>query len=313
MEATSLVFFANVVDAGSFSAASRSMGLDRSNVSRKIRELEQQLASQLLRRSTRSMELTEAGAFFYERCCLVRAEVEYAYKSMLDLSGSVRGTVTMSCPPMLGREIMAPLLVDFCRQYPLVDLKLILTNRVTDLITEKVDLCIELTNTPNPATVARELLTVNWLICGSASYLADKPVPTHPADLSKLAWVDQINRGLLELKGSAHDVERVRVKTRLECIDLALVHRTLTEGLGVGVLPDYIANPSLRDGKLTRILSGYTVQGMPWSTLYAITLPTRYMPSKVKALVDFITREFKRQADSSEAKLAGRDPSNPTG
>nr|MBF0685207.1 LysR family transcriptional regulator [Pseudomonas sp.] len=71
MQATSLVFFADVVDAGSFAAASRSMGLDRSNVSRKIRELEQQLGSQLLRRSTRSMELTEAGAFFYERCCLV--------------------------------------------------------------------------------------------------------------------------------------------------------------------------------------------------------------------------------------------------
>jgi len=304
MEATSLVFFANVVDAGSFAAASRSMELDRSNVSRKVRELEEELGSQLLRRSTRSMELTEAGAFFYERCCLVRAEVEYTYRSMLDLSGSVRGMVTMSCPPMLARGIVAPLLVEFCKQYPLVDLKLLLTHNVGDLITQKVDLSLQMTNSPDPSTVARELMKVNWVICSSERYLADRPLPKHPSELTDLAWVDQVNRSHLELKAEGQEIERARIKTRLQCIDLAFVERALTEGFGVGVLPDYIANPSLRDGKLTQVLSGYTVHGMPWSTLYAVTLPTRYMPSKLKALVDFITRPFQRQEGAQDPASA---------
>lgn len=240
------------------------------------------------------MELTEAGAFFYERCCLIRAEAEYAYKSMLDLSGTVRGTVTMSCPPMLGREIIAPLLVDFCQQYPLVDLKLILKNHVTDLITEKVDLCLKLTNEPDPSTVARKLLEVNWLICGSPAYLAGTAEPGCVSDLSGMAWIDQFNRGHLELTTAAGDTERIKIKTRLECVDLALVHCALLDGLGVGVLPDYIAEPSLKQGRLMQIMSDHTLQGMPGSTLYAITLPTRYMPSKVQALLDFMIRAFRR-------------------
>ncbi|CAG2145515.1 LysR family transcriptional regulator [Cupriavidus numazuensis] len=291
MEATSLVFFANVVDAGSFAAASRQMGLDRSSVSRRINELEQELGSQLLRRTTRSMELTEAGAFFYERCSLVRAEVDYAQKAMWDLSGSVRGTVTLSCPPMLAREVVAPLTVDFCSQYPMVDLKLILKNHVPDFPGKKVDISLQITDSPAPSVVARKLASVHWLICGSPAYLADKAEPSSPADLARLAWVDQYIRDFLELD-SGEDIERVKIRTRLECIDLTLLRRALTEGLGVGVLPDYVAQSALKAGRLRRLMAGYTVQGTPGTTLYAITPPTRYMPAKVKVLLDFIVRAF---------------------
>lgn len=291
MEATALVFFADVVDAGSFAAASRRMGLDRSNVSRRINEMEQQLGSQLLRRTTRSMELTEAGAFFYERCCMVRAEVDYAQKAMWDLSGSVRGRVTVSCPPMLAQEIIAPLLVDFCRQYPLVDLKLILKNHVSDLLTGKVDISLKLTDSPEPATVARRLASVRWLICASPAYLADKAEPASPADLARLDWVDQWKREFLELDGG-HGIERVRIHMRLESIDLTLLRRTLVDGLGVGVLPDYAAQPALEAGRLKQLMADYTVLGAPGTTLFAMTPPTRYMPSKVKVLLDFLAKAF---------------------
>lgn len=294
MQASLLVFFADVVDAGSFSAAARRMGLDRSNISRRIHELERQLGCQLLRRSTRSMQFTEAGAFFYERCCVVRAEVDYAHKSLLDLSGDVRGKLTVSCPPMLGREVIAPLLVEFCNRYSLVDLKIKLKNYVGDLIPEKIDLCITVTDGPAPDVVARPLAHVDWLVCSSPAYLADRPMPRQPEDLASVAWVGQLERDTLELAGPKGP-ERTRIKTRMECVDLHLVRRALVEGMGAGVLPDYIAAPALQDGSLVQLLQGYTAQGMPGSTLYAITLPTRYMPSKVKALVEFVVEAFARR------------------
>lgn len=291
MDAAVLVFFANVVDAGSFAAASRLLGLDRSNVSRRINELEQELGLQLLRRTTRSMELTEAGEFFYERCCVVRGEVDYAHKAMWDLSGAVRGTVTLSCPPMLAREIMASPLVDFCHRYPLVDLKVILKNNVRDLIAEKIDICLTVTDAPGPSTVARRLCAVGWVICSSPDYLAARATPRCPADLAGLAWVDQFERDFLEIDG-VNGRERVKLSTRLQCTDLTLLRCALVEGLGVGVLPDYVAHRALQDGRLTQLMGEYTVQGTPGTTLYAVTAPTRYMPSKVKVLLDFMTENF---------------------
>jgi DNA-binding transcriptional LysR family regulator len=291
MDATALVFFANVVDAGSFAAASRLMGLDRSNVSRRVNELEQELGTQLLRRTTRSMELTEAGAFFYERCCVVRAEVDYAQKAMGDLGGAVSGTVTLACPPMLAREIMASRLVEFCHQYPLVDLKVILKNNVRDLIAEKVDISLSVTDAPGPSTVARKLCPVRWIVCSSPGYLAARATPRGPADLVGLAWVDQFERDFLELD-DGNGRERVKLATRLKCTDLTLLRCALVEGLGVGVLPDYVAHRALQDGTLVQLLDGYTVQDTPGTTLYAVTAPTRYMPSKVKVLLDFVAQNF---------------------
>jgi len=308
MDASSLVFFANVVDAGSFAAAARLMGLDRSNVSRRITELEEQLGSQLLRRTTRSMELTEAGAFFYERCCVVRAEVDYAHDAMWDMGGSVRGTLTLSCPPMLAREIMSPLLVEFCNQNPHVDLKVILKNLVHDLIAQKVDVSLAVTDAPHPSTVARKLSAVRWLVCSSPAYMAGKATPRSPADLAALAWVDQFNREFIELTG-ATGRERIKIKTRLECVDLTLVRCALIEGLGVGVLPDYVAHTALKSGRLKQLVSSCEVQGTPGTTLYAITPPTRYMPSKVKALLGFITKAFDRHGGLSRLADVRKDDS----
>jgi DNA-binding transcriptional LysR family regulator len=218
---------------------------------------------------------------------------------MWDLSGSVRGTVTLSCPPMLAQEVVAPLLVDFCSLYPLVDLKLILKNHVPDFLARKVDISLQITDAPDPSTVARKLASVRWLICGSPAYLAGKPVPASPADLAGLEWVDQFIRDYLELDGG-DGVERVKIHTRLECIDLTLLRRALVEGLGVGVLPDYVAQSAIKAGRLRALMTDYAVQGTPGTNLYAITPPTRYMPSKVKVLLDFIAQAF----SGSEGSLA---------
>lgn len=291
MEASSLVFFAQVVDAGSFSAAARALGLDRSNVSRRIRDLEQQLACQLLRRSTRSMELTEAGAFFYERCCVVRAETAYAHASLLDLSGAVRGALTVSCPPVLGRDVLAPLLVSFCERHPHVDLQVILRNHVEDLIPAKIDVCITIAHGPAPGTVARVLAAVDWVICASPAYLAGQPLPQQAADLARVAWIDQSEREWLDLVGPLGST-RVKTRTRLACVDLPLVRGALIQGMGVGVLPDYIAAAALREGSLVRLLPDHVVQGTPGNTLYALTPATQYVPTKVKALMELITAAF---------------------
>ena len=139
--------------------------------------------------------------------------------------------------------------------------------------------------------MARWLANVAWKLCASPDYLAAHALADDPGAMSALDWIDQLEHDSVEFEGPA-GTQRVKVRTRLACADLSLVRTALLQGLGVGVLPDYIAGAALRDGSLVEVWPDYRLLGTPGGGLYAITLPTRYMPTKVKALVDFLVRAF---------------------
>jgi DNA-binding transcriptional LysR family regulator len=291
----SFVFFAAVVDAGSFVNAARNLRMDRSNVSRRIRRLEQDVGAQLLRRTTRRMSLTEAGAVFYERCARVRAEVEQAQKALDRVHATVRGPLHVSCPPMIGRMYFAPLFAEFCRRYPDVNLQVTLKNDVVDLVGDGVDIALRLTDDPGSARVARELARVHWTICASPEYLAAHGMPRVPEDLARHAWLGVRARSALELvRGSEH--RRVFVTARLQCGDYAFLREAAVAGLGIGVLPSYVASQELRRGRLHIVLGEYRLSPSPGDRLYAITLPSRHTPPQVRALLDFLKEKFRPAA-----------------
>lgn len=138
------MFFAAVVDAGSFVNAARRLGIDRSNVSRRIRNLEREVGAQLLRRTTRRMELTENGALFYERCAVIDAEVQNAPEGAAEPAFVGARTVEPELPPMLGREFSAPAaaVAAFCHGCRDVSLRVTLKTNVNDLIGEGIDVAL---------------------------------------------------------------------------------------------------------------------------------------------------------------------------
>jgi DNA-binding transcriptional LysR family regulator len=277
----------------------------RSNVSRRIRKLEQDVGAQLMRRTTRRMSLTETGALFYERCAVIGADVEEARKALHSLHASVRGPLHVSCPPMVGRIYFAPLFAEFCLKYPDVALHVTLKNNVIDLVGEGVDVALRLTDEPGSTVVARELARIDWIFCASPKYLRANGVPKVPEDLARHAWLGQRGRLALEMtRGTEH--RRVVVSSRLECTDFSFLCEAAVAGLGIGFLPSYVASDALRRGKLRTVLDDFRLSQSPGDSLYAITLATRFPPPQVRALLEFLKERFAPRAPWEHAGTGGR-------
>ena len=294
MEQSPYLFFAEVVEAGSFAMAARRLGMDRSNVSRRIKELEHSAGVQLLRRTTRKMVLTDLGSAFYEQCLAVRSEVEQAKNLLLSQGDVVRGALHVSCPPAIGRLYLVPLFEAFCRLYPAVALQITLKSGVLDLIEERIDVAIRFTNEPSQHQVARVLGHTQWIFCASPSYLAEHGTPQFPEDLAHLAWLGMRTRMELQLRKEAA-LHRVVLRSRVACPDYALLGQMACDGLGVCLLPVYVASRELARGGLVQVLVDYQIEPTPGSTLYAITLPGIHSSPQVKAFVKFLAETVQAQ------------------
>ncbi len=281
------LFFAEVVEAGSFAIAARRLGMDRSNVSRRIKELEHTAGVQLLRRTTRKMVLTDLGAAFYEQCLAVRSEIEQAKNLLLSHGDGVRGPLHVSCPPAIGRLYLVSLFEAFCRRYPAVSLQITLKSGAVDLIDERIDVAIRFTNEPSPHQVARVLGQTHWIFCASPDYLAEHGAPQFPEDLAHHAWLGMRTRMELQLRKETA-LHRVVLRSRVACPDYALLGQMARDGLGVCLLPVYVASRGLPQGGLVQVLADYQIEPTPGSTLYAMTLPGIHSPPQVKAFVQFL-------------------------
>lgn len=291
MDLSSYLFFASVVEAGSFSIAAQRLGMDRSNVSRRIKELEGNAAAQLLRRTTRKMILTELGEVFYAQCVNIRGEVEQANSILHSLTSAVRGPIHVNCPPALGRLFLIPMFEKFCRRYPAVSLRLTLKGGAIDLVEERVDVALRFTDDPEPNYIARPLGKTQWLLCASPAYLVERGIPTVPEDLVGHSWLGVRSRMELNLSDD-FEGHRIVLTSRAACADYALLGQMAIDALGIAILPGYVASNALGHGTLQTLLSGYRIEPTPGSTLYAITIPSLYVPPQVKAFVNFVKEEF---------------------
>ena len=197
-----MAVFARVVDAGSFSAAARQLGLTPSAVSRQVARLEAVLRVRLLERTTRKLRLTQAGTAAYERC----QSLWTAAREVLALSdtqtATPRGLVRVSMAKAVGRQLIHPLMPGFLRAYPEVDVQLIITDRTVDLFEDGIDLAIRATDSPPPGLAGRPLMQLHHGIYASPAYLAAHGTPTHPRDLAQ--------HSCLYLGEDERDVERQR-------------------------------------------------------------------------------------------------------
>ena len=180
-----MAVFARVVDAGSFSAAARQLGVTPSAVSRQVARLEDVLRVRLLERTTRKLRLTEAGTAAYSRCQAMVA----AAREVLALSdtntATPRGLLRVSMPKAFGRQVVHPLMPAFLRQYPEVDVQLVITDRTVDLFEESIDLAIRITDAPPPGLAGRPLMRIPHFVCASPAYLAERGQPGHPRELAQ--------------------------------------------------------------------------------------------------------------------------------
>jgi DNA-binding transcriptional LysR family regulator len=290
-----LLFFAKVVEHGGFNAASRVLGIPKSRLSRRVAGLEEQLGVRLLQRTTRKLALTEVGASFYEHCQAMLAEADAAEESVSRVTAEARGLIRVSCPELLAKTELGPLLPRFMQQHPQVRLLLEATNRRVDLIEDGIDVAIRVRSVieDSASLVARRLGIARQVLVASPALLLQYGTPASPADVARLPalsmnWPD--GRGHLALLDAVgHDYSVQIDQPRLITDDLMVLTEAAEAGLGVAQLPVQLCHAALAAGRLVRLLPDYIIPG---GILHAVFPSRRGLVPAVRAFIDFLAAEL---------------------
>jgi len=278
-----MLVFAEVVATRSFTEAARRLGLSKASVSREVTRLERRLGAQLLRRTTRSMSLTEVGEVFYAGCQRVAEEAEEAERSVGALQAEPRGEIRFCASVSLGQLHIAPHLPAFLARYPKVRLRMDLTDRMVDLVSEKYDLAVRISGRLADATlVQRRLCPIHFVVCAAPKYLARHGTPRSPAELERhnclgvaaVPWRLMLSRKrALRLQGDLHFDNGDALR------------RVAVLGHGIVCLPTYLVGEDLRAGRLVRILPEQLVLE---ASAFAVQPQNRNPSPKVRALVAYL-------------------------
>jgi DNA-binding transcriptional LysR family regulator len=289
----SMAIFAHVVETKSFSAAARRLNMSKSQVSKHVTQLEKSLGARLLNRTTRAMSLTDAGAVLYEYCAHIVEELDAAKRQLSQLRSEPRGLLNISSSVAFGSLHIVPFLPEFLSLYPAVKVSMTLTDRFVDLAEEGYDVTIRITQKPAENLVARRLARASHTICATPEYFARHGTPQMPADLERhncLTYTSTSSNSLepWRLQGPEGEIP-VHASGNLKLDNAAAMSRAVLSGLGIALLPTFIISQDLQAGRLQSVLSGYSPLER---SVYAIYLPNRHLPSKVRAFIDYLLERF---------------------
>lgn len=289
-----MAIFARVVEARSFSGAARTLGLTKSAVSKRISRLESLLGMQLLRRTTRSLSLTEAGRALYDRAAQAVALCHDASGAVAELTERPNGLLRVTAPVTFGRLRIAPLLSPFLAAHPQVQVQLVLLDRPVDLADEGFDVAIRLTRTLPADVVARRLASVRYVLCAAKGAFARSRLPRTPEELAGVPCLRYGGgeTGSVWCFDDGEGNRRVRVSGPLWVNNSEALRDAVLAGTGVALLPDFVVEQDLREGRLRRLLHTWTPRAPFGTEACAVWLPDRHMPPKMRAFVDFLQISF---------------------
>jgi DNA-binding transcriptional LysR family regulator len=289
-----MTVFVRAVDVGSFAGAAQQLGIAKSIVSRRILSLESRLGTSMFHRSTRRLSLTETGLAYYERARRILADVAEAEDVASQLHGELKGRLKVALPMSFGYRHLSPVVTDFLRAHPQVDIELDLNDRRVDLISEGFDIAVRIGSLPDSSIISRTLAPCRHVVCASPAYLATHGKPQTPAELASedhlcLAYNNRPRaeqwRFLIDGIWTA-----VPVKARyIHSNNGDILCEAAIAGLGIVVLPTFIVNDAVATGALEVLLAGYEVAS---PSILAVWPPSRHVSGKVRAFVDLLAKRF---------------------
>jgi DNA-binding transcriptional LysR family regulator len=282
-----MAVFARVVEEEGFTAAARALGISKAAVSKQVAGLEDRLGVRLLNRSTRRLGLTEAGRDYYERARRILAEVEEAEQSAQSRQANPRGRLRVNAPVTFGIAHLAPVVPQFMRRYPQVEVELVLNDRFVDLIEEGFDLAIRVADLPSSSLIARRLCETRQVTAASPSYLKARGVPRHPRDLAghDCLLYSYLASGEEWRYADGDEVFGVRVNGPLRANNGDVLRHAAAAGLGVVYAPEFVLAQALAAGDLTPVLEEWRA---PASGVHAVYSPGRPLGAKLRVFVDFL-------------------------
>ena len=289
---SSMRVFLRVLEQGSLSAAARELKISPAGVSNHLRDLEEWLGTRLLNRTTRKLNLTEAGHGFRERCERILAEVAEAQSAAAYLKARPRGVLRVNAPVTFGIRHLGSAIADYLEQNREMRIDLVLNDSVVDFLEEGFDMAIRIGNLADSRLVARRLTLSRFVVCASPRYLNIHGTPIHPEELSAhhcLEYTLRTPSGCWLFKGANEEEVSVNVSGRLTATNGDLLREAAVRGLGITLAPTFIVAEDLQHGRLQALLREYTVKS---TAVYAVHAAGRIPPPKLRSFIDFLASRF---------------------
>lgn len=284
-----------VVEHGGFAPAARRLGQAPSSLTRQLNALEESLGTLLMNRSTRSVTLTEAGQQYYEEARRILEDLVNADRAVSELSGPPSGRIKVTMPVAFGRLHVAPALPAFLRQYPQIRLDLHLSDAVTNLVEDRLDIAIRLGALSLSNLLARKLAPHRRIICASPDYLGEHGTPGEPGDLARhncLLFDYQTTEHSWTL---ARDGKRMKVAVtgNLRANNSEILREAAIGGAGLILMPTWLVGADIAAGRLTPLLENWTPSpGAEEGAIWAVYQPNRRGSRKVASFLDFLSQHF---------------------
>lgn len=297
MNLTDLTLFAEAARAGSLAAVAKARGTDPSTVSRKLAALEESLGVRLFQRTTRSLSLTEAGDLYLTRALPLIEELSRIGAEARETRSKPTGSLRLTTSVTFGQAMILPLLPAFRTAYPDLRLECLFTDQNLDLIADRIDLAVRLAPAIEGDVVAARLMTTRYRVVAAPAYLADAPPLTTPEELARhklllftirpfrTRWQFRDGAGTLEIPVTGD----ILISPAGAILDAALA------GLGVALLPNYLTDPHITSGRLTRLFASHEVTATSFDTGAWLVYPSRsFLPAKTRAMIDFLSAALPR-------------------
>lgn len=290
--ASEMAAFVRVVDSKGFSAAAAGLGRTPSAVSKLITRLETRLGVRLLQRTTRALHLTAEGEAFYGAARRIVAEIETLESEITGQSGTPHGPLKVTTSLAFSTHQLAPIIGEFLERYPAVQLELLPTDRVVDVIDERIDVAIRIGKLADTSFMARKIGEDVRLICAAPSYLARRRAPQRPEDLARHECIvnrdrPELNKWPFRIDGS---IRLIEVGGRLAVNEGEAQMRLALQGLGIVCLTRLTLAGAIRRGELVPLLGDfYAEEPVP---IHAVYPHRRHLAPKVTAFVNFLIEKF---------------------
>lgn len=284
--------FVAVVETGSFTAAAERLDTAKSGVSRRVSALEERLGVQLVRRTTRKLNLTDTGQSFYEHSARILADLDEAESAVLQQHGELRGTLRVALPLSFALRHMSEPVAQFSRRHPRVNFEFDLNDRRVDLLQEGMDLALRIGRLQDSTLIARRLFEVRAIVCASPAYLEQYGVPQAPADLVShrcLVYSNVPDPGRWTYRDATSAQHAIEVNATMMASSGDFLREVAVNGQGIVLQPTFIAGDKIRSGELVRILADYE---WPIAPAYAVYPPTRHLSYRVREFIDFLAEYF---------------------
>lgn len=283
---TAMMSFVEVARCGSFTKSADHLSLSRLQVTRHVQEIEQWLSLRLFHRTTRKVSLTLQGEEALIYCQQILSTVSDMQSRAHSHNNELVGTIRIASPIGLGQNLLFDMVQKFTGLHPQTNIQLVLSDNLSQLVDERVDVALRYIDQPDEQHIARKLMHIDSVLCASKDYLANSPLLNLPQDLLNHNCLTHSSAPKWRITSENSD-EKITPKGNLQSNEMSVLVKAAIRGMGVANIPCDLANQYIQSGELVEVLTDYTAPG---HNLWAVYLSRSYQQTVVRAFIDFLAQ-----------------------